>query len=150
MANQSTNFEVQALFNHFDQNNNGFILKEEFESAFGRAASEKSFSVGIEDLIKPLATRVREWKLNIPDLFAKCDKNQNNRLSAEELCTMFRLEKYELQQDEVAILKQYFMDKHKTHDIGLTDFMTLLRTEFVRAFDEGEAKESLKAIKSSL
>lgn len=40
---------------------------------------------GIEDIIKPLATKIRKLGVNIHDLFEAYDKNKNFRLSAEEL-----------------------------------------------------------------
>lgn len=108
MVPKATTFETQNLFQHFDQKNNEFISKAEFVQAFDRQTSERSFTIGIEDLIKPLATKVKQWDLKIPILFDKVDKNKNGLLSAQEIALIFKNEKFEIQADEILILSQYF------------------------------------------
>lgn len=85
MVPKTAAFEIQGLFSHFDQRNQGFILKEEFVAAFGRAVSEKPFSINIEDLIKPISHHIKTKGTNISVLFQKADANNNGRLSAQEV-----------------------------------------------------------------
>lgn len=54
-------------------------------SAFGKEVKDGSYTVGIEDIIKPLATKVRKFGINLSNMFNKYDKNKNFRLSAEEI-----------------------------------------------------------------
>ena len=44
-----------------------------------------AFSLSIEDVIKPLATKAKRFNANIGGMFDKYDKDRNGRLSAEEL-----------------------------------------------------------------
>jgi Ca2+-binding EF-hand superfamily protein len=41
--------------------------------------------VGIEDIIKPLATKIHKFNVNVSQLFDAYDQTKNGRLSAEEL-----------------------------------------------------------------
>ena len=45
----------------------------------------KTFALGIEDIVKPLATKARKFNVDLGDLFARYDTDKNNRLSVEEL-----------------------------------------------------------------
>lgn len=40
------------------------------------------FVINIEDIVKPLATKVKKYNVNVAMLFEKYDKNKNGRLSA--------------------------------------------------------------------
>jgi hypothetical protein len=77
--------EIEPLFRHFTQDSKGFVTLQDFIDAFGREVKEQVFKIGIEDIIKPLATKINKFKVNVAQLFDKYDTNKNGRLSAEEL-----------------------------------------------------------------
>ena len=56
----------------------------------------------------------------------------------------------ELNDDEVLIIKDYFKNKHNTHEIRKMDFVDLMNTKFTRNFDPEEAKSSLTTLKQKL
>jgi Ca2+-binding EF-hand superfamily protein len=46
---------------------------------------EQVFSISIEDIIKPLAFKIKKFKVNVAQLFDNYDVNKNGKLSAEEI-----------------------------------------------------------------
>lgn len=82
--------EIAHLFRHFDTTNKGFIAKDEFIARFSEETKEQAFQIGIEDIIKPLATKCMKSNINLGNLFDRYDKNKNMRLSAEELSEALR------------------------------------------------------------
>jgi len=99
-------FEIASLYRHFDQNQKQHITKEEFVSAFKRDVKETVFQIGIEDIIKPLAFKVRLYNVNESLLFDKIDKDRNGKLSAEEMRRMFKADfNIELVDEEVQVLR---------------------------------------------
>ena len=46
---------------------------------------EQIFAINIEDIVKPLSTKIKKYNVNVAMLFEKYDKNKNGRLSAREL-----------------------------------------------------------------
>jgi hypothetical protein len=48
-----------------------------FQSEIRETSNTVYFQVNIEDIIKPLATKVKKVNVNIPLLFDKYDKNKN-------------------------------------------------------------------------
>ena len=71
----------------------------------------KGFNLSIEDIIKPLATKARQHKVNFGLLFDKYDTDKNHRLSAEELRDALAKAKLTISQDDVVILKEYFQNQ---------------------------------------
>lgn len=75
-------YEISHLYEHFDRNRSGFITKAEFRRAFEDEVREKAFTVGIEDVIKPMATKLRKFNINFGLVFDRFDTNKNGRLDA--------------------------------------------------------------------
>lgn len=82
-----TKAEITHVFRHFDKGRKGYITKQDFIAAFNSEVREtyQGFQISIEDIIKPLATKVRKLNANISKVFDDYDRNKNFRLSAEEL-----------------------------------------------------------------
>lgn len=73
----------------------------------------------VEDIIKPLATKIKKFNVNVAQLFEKYDKNQNKRLSAEELAYALAKDlNIHLTDDETGAIKEYFKNKHNTLEIS--------------------------------
>ena len=143
--------EIDSLFKHFDQSMKGHITKEEFITAFGRDVKEQIFKISIEDIIKPLATKITKFNVNVAQLFDKYDQNKNGKLSAEELSKALQLDmNIKLTDDEVQSIKEYFINKHHSSEIRKMDFIDLINTKFERHFDTEEAKQSLITVKQKL
>ena len=103
-----TSPELAAVHKHFDRGSKGYILKEDFLSAFKRPVAQQTFNLGIEDIVKPLATKARKFGVNLGVLFDKYDTDRNGRLSAEELRDALAKNRLILSPDDVSVLKEYF------------------------------------------
>jgi len=53
-------FEIQSIFGELDRQKNGAIPKDQFLHWFSQDEQEKIFQIGIEDIIKPLVTYLKE------------------------------------------------------------------------------------------
>ena len=74
------------MHKHFDRGNKGNVTKTDFLHVISSDFIEqKTFSLSIEDIIKPLVTKARRFNANLGDMFDRYDTNKNGRLSAEEL-----------------------------------------------------------------
>lgn len=152
---KAVDHEITSLFRHFAGANTVAGLTEQltqqdFINSFGRDVADLSSTVScsIEDIIKPLQTKINKFKVNVSELFEKYDRNKNKRLSAEELAAALQKDmKINLAEDEVQAIKEYFKNRHSTLEIGELDFISLLQMKFQRLFDEGEAKRALGIIK---
>lgn len=80
------------LFRHFDRGHKSYITKDDFLGAFSTEVTEDAFKIGIEDIIKPLATMIKIHNVNTGLLFEKYDQDKNFRLSAKELGDAFRID----------------------------------------------------------
>lgn len=117
--------EVDLLFRHFCGGDavaglTNMLTLQDFNNAFGREVQlQQTVQCSIEDIIKPLATKIKKFNVNVAELFEKYDKNQNRRLSAEELANaLLKDMKIQLAEDEVAAIKEYFRSRHNTLEIG--------------------------------
>mmetsp|Transcript_46373 Transcript_46373/g.61418 ORF Transcript_46373/g.61418 Transcript_46373/m.61418 type:complete len:136 (+) Transcript_46373:2589-2996(+) len=108
---------------------------------------QKTFNLGIEDVIKPLASKARRFQLNLGELFDRYDKNRNGRLSVEELREALSKAGIKIGQDDMAMIRDYFLAKTRTEQINKTDFIELMNTNFERKFDQQAARKSLSDIK---
>lgn len=147
--------EIVQIFQHFDKGRKGYVTKAEFMQTFQSEIRETSntvyFQVNIEDIIKPLATKVKKFNVNIPLLFDKYDKNKNQRLSAEELRDALNEDHgIALHEEEVRTVKEYFMNKYRTQQITKTAFVELLTTKFEKKSDSVEARKCLVDIRNKL
>ena len=133
-----TNAEVYLLFKHFDRGLKGFITKQEFVQQISQEVVKQALQLSIEDVIKPLATRVKKFNVNLNRLFMSYDSDKNNRLSAEELQKALKKEyQIELTDDEVVGIKTYFFNKYKTEQISRKAFLEVIGTKFERQHDVG-------------
>ena len=130
-----TNLELSHVYKHFDRGSKGFISKEDFLTAFTTEVRQKTFSLGIEDIVKPLATKARKFNVNLGALFDKYDLDKNHRLSAEELRDALGKNRLSLSPDDVMILKEYFRNKYNSNEIKKEDFINMMETKFDRKFD---------------
>ena len=152
---KAVDHEIISLFKHFAGSNpvagmTEQITLQEFTDAFGRDVMELSqtYNCSIEDIIKPLATKIKRFNVNLSDLFDRYDRNKNKSLSAEELATALEKDmRIVMQPDEVKAIKEYFKNRHNSSEINELDFISLLSMKFVRVFDESEAKRALSIIK---
>jgi Ca2+-binding EF-hand superfamily protein len=76
---------MEMLFKHFDQARKGTVTKDEFLAAFESQVKDVTFQCNIEDIIKPLATKLRKFNKTIGKIFQEYDNNNNGKLSAEEI-----------------------------------------------------------------
>ena len=144
--------EIDSLMRHFTQEKGrGTIMLQEFMDAFGRDVKDQSFKIGIEDIVKPLQTKINRFNVNMSALFDKYDKNRNGRLSAEELADALRQDmNIQLQEDEVAGVKEYFKNKYGTLEINKCDFIEMLKAKFERKCDAEDAKKALALVKQRM
>jgi hypothetical protein len=71
---KAAEYEIDSLFRHFfDKDQKTYITRQDFIEAFGREVKEQVFKVGIEDIIKPLATKINKFNVNISQLFDAYD-----------------------------------------------------------------------------
>jgi hypothetical protein len=87
-------------------------------------------------VIKPLATKCRRFNLNLSVQFDKYDLNRNNSLSAEELRAALAKNQISMTDDDVMIIKEYFLNKTRSDSITKQDFIALMNTQFDRKFDQ--------------
>jgi hypothetical protein len=81
------------MFSHFDVKGDRRVSKKEFTAGLSRSAQDQEFepSIGnsiinsVEDIIKPLSTRIKRLKMTANQLFEQSDSSRDARLSAEEL-----------------------------------------------------------------
>ena len=123
--------EITSLFRHFTQDMKGYLTLEDFIDSFAREIKEQVFKAGIEDIIKPLSTKIRAFNVNISQLFDKYDLNKNGKLSAEELAKALKNDfNISLVEEEIQTIKDYFKAKHKSLEIRKLDFIDLLNFKF--------------------
>ena len=108
---------------------------------------QKTFSLSIEDVIKPLASRARKVKGNVSAVFDAIDTNRNGLVSAEELRDGLVKAGIRMSDEDVAMIKEYFRAKTRREQIGKQEFLALLGTTFERKFDQAAARKSLSDIK---
>jgi Ca2+-binding EF-hand superfamily protein len=111
------------------------VTQDNFIEGFGRDVADLTLTVqcSIEDIIKPLMTKIKKFNVNISDLFDKYDKNKNKRLSPQELATALGNDmRINLTEEEIQAIKDYFKNKHNTTEIGELDFITMMNTKFSR------------------
>lgn len=70
-------FEINSIFGELDRMRNGSIPKDQFLQWFSHDEQEKIFQIGIEDIIKPLVTYMKQSKMSASDLFERYDQDRN-------------------------------------------------------------------------
>ena len=96
---------------------------------------QKTFSLGIEDVIKPLASKARKFDINLGEMFDKYDKNRNGRLSVEELKDGLNRAGIKIGDEDTSMIREYFRAKTRYEQINKNDFIELMNTNFERKFD---------------
>lgn len=97
---------------HFDRGNKGSVTKNDFLHVISSEFIEqKTFSLSIEDVIKPLATKARKLNANFAVMFDKYDKDKNGRLSGEELRDALNRNNIKMSDEDVHMIKEYFRNK---------------------------------------
>lgn len=64
-----SNGEILQMFKHFDRGGKTYITKQDFSAAFQADIKDQTFQVQIEDIIKPLATKVKRHRYTFGQLF---------------------------------------------------------------------------------
>jgi len=82
-----SNGEIHHIFKHFDRGFKGHITRNDFVAAFTTEVKDQSFQIHIEDILKPLATKIKRFNVNIGELFEKADRDKNFCISAEEIAS---------------------------------------------------------------
>jgi hypothetical protein len=83
--------------------------------------------------MKPLATKINRFNVNVPLLFDKYDKNKNQRLSAEELADALEKDMHiKMAVEDIAAIRNYFKNRHNSNEIDLLNFMDLIHSKFTR------------------
>ena len=81
------------------------------------------FQTGIEDIIKPLVTCLKREGKTVNDLFHKYDQNKNQLMSATELQGALKdMLKFEMNQDEVKTLGEFFRSKFRRSEVKKHEF----------------------------
>lgn len=80
-----TQAEITQMYKHFDKTGRNFITQSDWLSAFTTEIKDQVFSVQIEDIIKPLKTKLRVFHLTPSELFDKADENRSFSVDAQEL-----------------------------------------------------------------
>mmetsp|Transcript_20144 Transcript_20144/g.14864 ORF Transcript_20144/g.14864 Transcript_20144/m.14864 type:complete len:171 (+) Transcript_20144:460-972(+) len=118
--------ELDTFLRHFDPIGKGFITKDDFVQAFGRAVREQVFQISIEDIIKPLQTKIKKFNVNVPTLFDKYDANRNGKISTDEIVKAIQKDmKIKLEDDEVVVIKEFIKNKFRSNEIRRTEFVEL-------------------------
>jgi Ca2+-binding EF-hand superfamily protein len=103
------------MFRHFDRGNKEYITRQDFVAAFSTDIKEQTFQIQIEDIIKPLTTKLNKFKVNIGAMFDKVDKDRNYRISAEEFATSISESsggKIKLDAAEIKMMRDYFQNRY--------------------------------------
>jgi len=145
-----SNAEVHHMFRHFDRGSKGFITRNDFVAAFTTEVKEQSFQIQIEDIIKPLATKIKKFNVNIGDLFEKADRDKNYQISAQEMAEAISNSsggKIKLELVEIKLIDDYFLNRFNHKQLTRAEFIELMSTKFNNKHDEGEARKSLATLK---
>lgn len=149
ILNKIADYEMEMLFKHFDQARKGTVTKDEFLAAFESQVKDVTFQCNIEDIIKPLATKLRKFNKTIGKIFQEYDNNNNGKLSAEEIKHAMKVcVQMNLGEHEVSLLRNYFTNKWRSPEINASQFEQLLKTPFKRQFNDKTAKTSLNDLKN--
>lgn len=79
------------MYKHFDKAGRNYITQSDWLAAFTTEIKDQVFSVQIEDIIKPLKTKLRVFHLTPSELFDKADEDKSYNVSAQELANALSL-----------------------------------------------------------
>lgn len=144
-------FETEQIFNELDQAKNRSIPKSKFLDWFGQDEQEKQFQYGIEDIIKPMATYLKEKKLTVGSLFEKYDQNRNQMLSAKEIANAVKqILRFEMSDEEIQTLHEFFRNKFRRSEVKKHEFVQIIDKKTIRKYDSAQARTSLQRIRVQL
>ena len=150
LIKQLEDFEISSIFREL-AGSGSFIQKDRFLDWFGRDEQEKLFQIGIEDIIKPLSTYLARKNVSITELFHGFDKDHNNMLSALELKQAIKAKLgFDVTQDEVETMKEFFRAKFRRAEVKKTEFQELMTKQPVRKYEIKAAKAALASVKHKL
>lgn len=151
LIDKLADFEIDSVFRELAKSGADTIARDDFLDIFGRDEQEKQFQTGIEDILKPLGTYMRKQQLSLIALFREHDQDRNMMMSAEELAAAIRATlKYELTQEEVHIMRDFFRARFRRAEVNRAQFDDILNTPWVRKWEAKPARAALGAIKSKL
>jgi Ca2+-binding EF-hand superfamily protein len=79
---------------------------------------------------------MKKFNVNVGAMFQEYDTNNNGRLSAEEIkIAMKKHVQINLGDNEVKLLRDFFVSKYRTPEIKSTHFETLINSQFKRVFE---------------
>ena len=114
-------YEIDNFFKELDRKGQGSLDIDEFVSKFSVLEQERSFQTGIEDIIKPLKTKMKDKKMTNETLFKKYDQNNDKAMSAKELAGCLKAEMgVLLAKDEIETLHEFFRNKFRRAEINVT------------------------------
>jgi Ca2+-binding EF-hand superfamily protein len=145
-----TQAEILQMFKHFDRGGKSYVTRQDFTTAFSTEVKDAGFSITIEDIIKPLATKLKRFKYTTGELFDKADKNHNFHISAQELADAVvstSSGETKLDASEVKMINDYFYNRFNKTQITRAEFIELFETKFSNKSDEAEARKAQIAIK---
>lgn len=151
LIDKLADFEIDSVFKELVKPGVDTIAREDFLDIFGRDEQEKQFQTGIEDILKPLGTYMRKQQISLFALFREHDQDRNMMMSAEELAAAIQATlKYELTQEEVHIMRDFFKARFRRAEVNRAQFDDILNTPWVRKWEPKPARAALKAINSKL
>jgi len=133
LCGKMADYEIKSIFSELDNTNTGMIAKDRFLIWFGKDEQEHVFEMSMEDILKPLVTIMNHKNCNVTNLFRDYDQNKNDMLSAEELkAALLAMVKFEMTQEEVGTMQQFFKNKFRRSEVKKAEFSQLVNTGFKR------------------
>lgn len=139
------------MYKHFDKVGKHYISTTDFLSAFTTEIRDQVFQVQIEDIIKPLKTKMRIFGVKPSELFDKADEDKSFNVSAQELANALSLStggQQKMSPQEIKLIEDYFLNSFEKKQIKRSEFIKLFETEFVNKHDEADARKALSSIKT--
>lgn len=138
--------EISQMFRHFDKGGKSYITKRDFSAAFASDIKDQTFQIQIEDIIKPLATKLKKFNYTISELFDNADSNNNFSIDAQELAAAVKRTSHNeivLDHSEIKMIDDYFHNRFNKSQVSRSEFIDIFNTKFQNKSDEAEAKKSL-------
>lgn len=147
--------DISFAFRYFDGSGKQFISKQDFlrimNSSYSKAQSSgRDEFLTIEDVIKPLKTRISRNHNAVAQIFQKYDKDHSKKLSAEELANGLRTDyKIELDPTEIRMIQEYFVNRYQKKEVTQQQFTDMLQFKFTPKIEAAEARSALYDIKNA-
>ena len=90
-------------------------------------------------------------KKSVQEIYKEFDQNNNELISTDELRNVCKeLLKFEMTQDEVSTLKEFFRAKYRRVEIKSHELRELIEKKYVRKWDTKAALSALLSIRTKL